>query len=103
MGMTKQLVILVEFKVPKANLPRFLEMVHENARRSLEIEPGCRRFDVALEQGAPDPVVLLYEIYDDQAAFQAHLALDHVKQFLGAAKALHSGQTIRRFDLPAAA
>lgn len=99
--MTQQLVILVEFKVPAENLPRFLEMVRENARLSLELEPGCRRFDVALEQGAAEPVVLLYEIYDDLAAFQAHLALDHVQQFLGAAKALHRGQTVRRFDLPA--
>ncbi len=99
--MKRQLLILVEFKVPPANLPRFLVMVHENARTSLEVEPGCRQFDVAIEQGTPEPVVLLYDIYDDLAAFQAHLALDHVKQFLGAAKALHNGQTIRRFDLPA--
>lgn len=99
--MKKQLVILVEFKVPAANLPRFLEMVHENARKSLEVEPGCHRFDVAIEQGTAEPQVLLYEIYEDAAAFQAHLALDHVKQFLGAAKALHNGQTVRRFDLPA--
>jgi len=101
MGMKQQLVILVEFKVPAENLPKFLDMVQENARLSLELEPGCHRFDVALEQGTPDPVVLLYEIYDDQAAFQAHLGLEHVKRFLCAAKALHRGQTIRRFDLPA--
>lgn len=101
--MTKQLVIHVEFKVPQSNLRRFLELVHENARRSLEIEPGCRRFDVAMEQGTPDPVVLLYEVYDNQATFEAHLALDHVKQFLAAAKPLYSSYAIRRFDLPAAA
>ena len=101
--MTKQLVILVDFKVPQANLSRFLELAHKNARRSLEIEPGCRRFDVSLEQGTPDPVVLLYEIYDDQATFEAHLALDHVKQFLAAAKPLYNSYGIRRFDLPATA
>ena len=34
-------------------------------------EPGCRRFDVVEPQGEPDRV-LLYEIYDDEAAFDAH-------------------------------
>jgi len=101
MGMSRQLVILVEFRVPAANLPRFLELVQANARTSLALEPGCRRFDVALEQATAEPLVLLYEIYDDDAAFQAHLALDHVKSFLTAARTLVTGQSLRRFDLPA--
>ena len=99
--MTKQLVILVEFKLPAANLPRFLELVQANARRSLEIEPGCKPFDVALEQGTTEPVVLLYEIYDDAEAFKAHLALEHVQSFLAVARTLVSSQSVRRFDLPA--
>jgi quinol monooxygenase YgiN len=45
-------------------------------------------------------VVLLYEIYDDEAAFQAHLALDHVKSFLAVARTLVTAQSVRRFDLP---
>jgi len=98
--MNRQLVILVEFRVPPANLPRFLDLVQANARTSLAVEPGCRRFDVALEQGAAEPLVLLYEIYDDEAAFQAHLALDHVQAFLAVARTLVAGQSLRRFDLP---
>lgn len=100
--MSQQLVILVEFRLPATNLPRFLELVTANARQSLAAEPGCRRFDVALEQGRPEgePVVLLYEIYDDEAAFQAHLALDHVKSFLAVARTLVTAQSVRRFDLP---
>lgn len=100
MGMTSQLVILVEFKLDPDNLPRFLELVRANAKTSLAVEPGCRRFDVALEQGAGGPTVLLYEIYDNDAAFQAHLKLEHVTTFLAVARTLVKSQTIRRFDLP---
>ncbi len=99
MGMTQRLVILVEFTLPAARLARFLELVQANARQSLASEPGCRCFDVSTAQGDGEPTVLLYEIYDDLAAFQAHLALDHVKAFLAVAKTLVTGQQIRRFDL----
>jgi tripartite-type tricarboxylate transporter receptor subunit TctC len=51
-----------------------------NARQSLDTEPGCRQFDVCRW---PDDECrfLLYEIYDDAQAFQAHLAADHFKAF----------------------
>ncbi|CAB3749223.1 antibiotic biosynthesis monooxygenase [Burkholderia sp. MSh2] len=43
-------------------------------------EPGNRRYDLFRAQdGAPD--LHLYEIYDDQAAFDAHLASPHFGEF----------------------
>ena len=51
----------------------FRQLIDENARASCRDEPGCRRFDV-LRTAASDPDrILLYEIYDDRAAFDAHL------------------------------
>ncbi|HKZ97065.1 MAG TPA: putative quinol monooxygenase [Hyphomicrobiaceae bacterium] len=52
----------------------------EHARATLEREPGCRKYDVAA-----DPVdgsaFLLYEIFDDEAAFRAHREMPHYAEF----------------------
>ena len=50
-----------------------------NAEASRTREPGCRQFDVC--ESADGATIFLYEIYDDEAAFQAHLATDHYKRF----------------------
>src|SRR5699024_8816895 len=54
------------------------EMV-ANATASRTREPGCRQFDVC--ESADGGEIFLYEIYEDEAAFQAHLATDHYKRF----------------------
>ena len=50
------------------------------AQTCLEREPGCRRYDVCI-----DPVegssFLLYQIYDDAAAYLAHRELPHYAEF----------------------
>ena len=50
------------------------------ARMCIEHEPGCRRYDVCL-----DPVdgtaFLLYQVYDDEAAYIAHRELPHYAEF----------------------
>lgn len=50
------------------------------ARTCLEREPGCRRYDVCL-----DPVegssFLLYQVYEDEAAYLAHRELPHYAEF----------------------
>jgi quinol monooxygenase YgiN len=50
-----------------------------NAQASRAREPGCRQFDVC--ESADGSRIFLYEIYDDEAAFEAHLATDHFRQF----------------------
>ena len=50
-----------------------------NATASRERERGCRQFDVC--ESADGAEIFLYEIYDDEAAFKAHLATEHYLQF----------------------
>lgn len=50
-----------------------------NARCSLEVEPGCHAFDVAVD--ASGLGIFLYELYDDEQAFAAHLASPHFQAF----------------------
>lgn len=43
---------------------------------TLEREPGCLQFDVCIDTADPNRV-LLYEVYEDQAAFDAHGKTPH--------------------------
>jgi quinol monooxygenase YgiN len=47
-----------------------------NAEASVRNEPGCLRFDVCSVAGDPHRFVL-YELYTDAAAFEAHKASPH--------------------------
>ena len=44
-------------------------------------EPGCRDY-VALRQRDDARTFVLYEVYDDEAAFQAHRESDHFKTYV---------------------
>lgn len=68
------------FEVHAECAAAFLAAVQANARLSLEQEPECRRFDVAVGENGPEKI-FLYELYNDRAAFDAHLANAHFKEF----------------------
>ena len=74
------MIVLVRFRVKPDRSEAFLARVRRQAEDSLRLEEACRRFDVATAPGDPTQV-LLYEIYDDAAAFDLHLASDHFKAF----------------------
>ena len=54
--------------------------VNEQIEASVNDEPGCRQFDVT-QDPVDDASVFLYEIYDDEDAFKAHVASSHFKLF----------------------
>lgn len=87
--------LIVEFEVRPEHLARFNELLAANARDSVALEPGCQQFDVLYQADEPHRVVL-YEIYDDLAAFQQHLAMAHTQSFLQQARELVVKQTSRR-------
>ncbi len=47
-----------------------------SSKASVRDEPGCHRFDVTAVEGTDDRFVL-YEFYDDAAAFEAHKQAPH--------------------------
>ena len=73
-------VITVEFKVRPEFATQFLAEMIANAQASVTTEPGCRQFDVCTDP-QDSTRVFLYELYDDRAAFDAHLAMPHFKEF----------------------
>jgi quinol monooxygenase YgiN len=89
----KPFTILVEFTVGDGLMPAFLPHMLANARASVEREPGCVRFDVLRPEGRPD-TVLLYEVYRDRAAFDAHGASPHYVAFAQATAGMVSGKSV---------
>ena len=79
----RPLVVLVDFLVKSSFVARFRDLIAVNAKTSLERETGCTRFDVLCDPAEPRRFVL-YEIYDDEDAFAAHLASSHYKSFAAA-------------------
>ena len=73
------LALVVEFRIKPAHIAAFEHAIIENARASRETEPGCRQFDVCRDS-ADSIVFFLYELYDDDAAIQAHLQTPHYLQ-----------------------
>jgi (4S)-4-hydroxy-5-phosphonooxypentane-2,3-dione isomerase len=73
------LALIVEFRIKPAHIDAFEHSIVENARASRETEPGCRQFDVCRDPADPS-VFFLYELYDDDAAIQAHLQTPHYLQ-----------------------
>jgi (4S)-4-hydroxy-5-phosphonooxypentane-2,3-dione isomerase len=72
-------VVVVDYKADAKNFDALKTLVDSVAKASIA-EPGCRRFDVIQPAASPNHL-LLYEIFDDAAAFQAHSAAPHFKRF----------------------
>jgi len=73
-------VVIVDFVANPEHVDSFRTEMVRNARASLADEPGCRQFDVSV--AADDPAkIFLYELYDDRAAFDAHLKTTHYREF----------------------
>lgn len=73
-------VVTVTFEVYPAHVNAFREAVLAQARNSLDREDQCRRFDVCFDPKRLDRV-FLYELYDAEPAFKAHLETEHFKSF----------------------
>ncbi len=56
------------------------QILRENAAAS-NAEPGCIEFTVYREKEEPRTFVL-YEVYEDEAAFQAHRESEHFKKYV---------------------
>lgn len=89
-------VVTVLFTIHEANWDAFRQAMLHNAQTSLAVEPGCRQFDVCFD----DPGqwnIFLYEVYDSQADFAAHLETPHFLQFNAQTAAWVAGKQVRTF------
>ncbi len=93
-------VIIVDFRLKPGTQAAFRKLVDANARTSAQTEKGCRRFDV-LEPTEGGDRVLLFEIYDDEAAFEAHARSPHYASFDVESSPMVSEKSVLRCNLVA--
>jgi autoinducer 2-degrading protein len=93
--MAVPLAILVEFAIKSAHINRFRDLIAKNAHSSLRDELGCRRFDVLSTKQDPCRIVL-YEIYDNEGAFEFHLQTPHYQAFAKATENMAESVSVRR-------
>ena len=77
------LVLQVNIRIKPENVDAFMQKVIENARAARS-EAGCRQFEVLVD---PDDKtkIMLFEVYDDQKAFETHQAGAAFKKYLAEA------------------
>jgi len=83
----------VELDIAPGQMAKFMEAIRENGAASVK-EPGCREFNISVLASDPNHV-FLYEVYDSEAALNAHRATDHFKQYQAAVASLVTGRNVR--------
>ena len=73
-------VLSVDLRIKPENIESFIAKAVENAADSRK-EPGCRQFDVLVDP-KDRTKVLLYEVYADEKAFEAHQQTPHFKDYV---------------------
>lgn len=76
-------VLVVNLRIKPENVDTFMKQLSENAAAARK-EPGCRQFDV-LADPKDRTKVMLYEVYDDEKAFEAHQQTPHFKKYVAEA------------------
>ncbi|MEM5529132.1 putative quinol monooxygenase [Gammaproteobacteria bacterium AS21] len=88
--------VVVFFQVKAQFASEFNTLVLKNAKTSLEQESGCHQFDVCFDDAKPGEV-FLYELYDDKAAFDVHLASEHFLAFAEASAQMVVDKTLHLY------
>jgi autoinducer 2-degrading protein len=90
-------VIVAELKVKPDQVERFGGLIDGQAKESVELEEQCHQFDVCQAEGDPSHF-LLYETYDDRAAFDKHRQMAHTTRFLAEVKPMIIEMSVRGFS-----
>jgi quinol monooxygenase YgiN len=72
-------IISVTFLAKPGKAEALRDLLVAHARDSLANEPGCRQFDVGVDPANPAKL-MVYEVYADAAATEAHRASAHFQR-----------------------
>lgn len=92
-----KIALIVEFQIKPGAHAAFDAVIRDHAAGTLADEPGCERFDVLqprTKAGPDESRVMLYEVYADDAAFQAHTQNPRLARTRAAYEPLIEGRTI---------
>ncbi|MGY9016060.1 MAG: putative quinol monooxygenase [Rhodospirillales bacterium] len=91
-------VITVKFEAKPECVEDFKTAVLLQAHNSVTREEGCQVFDVSVPIGGENEF-FLYEVYDDEAAFEEHLKTEHYAEFDAKAQPMVSLKEPRKLQL----
>jgi quinol monooxygenase YgiN len=91
------LLVTVTLEIAPERAEAFRDRILRQAEDS-RAEPGCRRFEVWCDTGDCTRV-FLFEIYDDRAAFDTHLASAHFKDFATAVEPWVRDRKVELWDM----
>ena len=74
------LSLFVTMTLKQGTRDKFVDIATGHRGRVLEREPGCHRFDILLPEEEENQVCL-YEVYEDQAAFDLHVGTDYMAAY----------------------
>jgi (4S)-4-hydroxy-5-phosphonooxypentane-2,3-dione isomerase len=75
--------LVVNIRIKPESVDAFMERLKDNASAARK-EPGCKQFDVLMDP-KDKTKVMLYEVYNDEKAFEAHQQTPHFKKYLAEA------------------
>lgn len=77
-------VLAVRIVIKPGCVEKFMAAITANAAAARTAEPGCLQFDVLVDP-ENSARVMLYEVYRDAAAFEAHQQSAHFKKYVATA------------------
>ncbi len=75
--------LVVNIRIRPDKVEAFMPCLKENASAARK-EPGCKQFDVLVDP-QDKTKLMLYEVYNDEKAFEAHQQTAHFKKYLAEA------------------
>ena len=72
-----RIALVVRMEPHPEHRDAFIALMRKHAENCLKIEDGCLYFDVGVDR-ADAGIVVLYEVYRDQAALVSHAASAHL-------------------------
>jgi quinol monooxygenase YgiN len=90
-------VLVVNVEVRPELLDELRPVLLENARRSVERDPGCLRFDVHKVEGSERHFVF-YEVYESEPDWHAHRRSPHFLAYQAVAERALVSRTLTRLQ-----
>ena len=93
------IALLVTIQIKAEHRDAFMASMLDDARGSNNNEPGCLRFDVLQDNSDPYRIHL-YEVYQDEAALEAHRHAPHYLKWQETTRNWFDGDVVRSVCVP---
>lgn len=90
--------IVVEVDVVTERFDDCVALTHAAVDRNVAEDPGCQRMELCVKADG-SPVMVLYEVYNSQAAFDAHLKTPGFVQWRAATREMVTGMRMTRLHV----